>query len=110
MGQPIDAEQFTTLENTPIEFLVHGADATQSYAADGFALGLCVLHLLVSHLGCKLMIGVAARITQRRARVQRMQLTAICIVPRVLLIGWLAPRLGPARTRRYCATSFARRS
>ena len=46
MGAPVGAEHFTTLENSPPDFLLCGAHAAQGYAADAFALGLCWLHLL----------------------------------------------------------------
>ena len=46
LGQPISGRQLTTLENTPPDFLLLGTAATQDYAADAFALGLCWLHLL----------------------------------------------------------------
>ena len=46
LGQPITDQQFTTLENTPPDFLLCGCGANQSFAADAFGLGLCVLHLL----------------------------------------------------------------
>ena len=45
LGQPITDQQFTTLENTPPDFLLCGGGANQSFAADAFGLGLCVLHL-----------------------------------------------------------------
>ena len=45
MGKPVDVCHFTTLENTPIDFLLF-PDAQQSYAADTFQLGLAVLHVL----------------------------------------------------------------
>lgn len=38
--------QFTTLENTPPEFLLLGNAARQSPTADTYCLGLCFLHLL----------------------------------------------------------------
>ena len=38
--------QFTTLENTPPDFLLLGTMARQDYSADMFGLGLCWLHLL----------------------------------------------------------------
>lgn len=37
---------FTTLENTPPDFLLCGTAARADYAADSFALGLCWFHLL----------------------------------------------------------------
>ena len=45
-GAPIDLKHFTTLENTPPDFLLRGTAASQGFAADVFALGLCWLHLL----------------------------------------------------------------
>jgi serine/threonine protein kinase len=49
LGAPVGLEQFTTLENTPIEQLLLGAGATQAYAADTWALGLSLLHLFTGH-------------------------------------------------------------
>ncbi|DAZ95524.1 TPA: hypothetical protein N0F65_001863 [Lagenidium giganteum] len=49
LGKPVTLDQFTTLENTPIEFLLEGDLAVQSFAADTFSLGLCLLHLFT---GC----------------------------------------------------------
>ncbi|KAG9399211.1 hypothetical protein AC1031_012171 [Aphanomyces cochlioides] len=46
LGQPIGIEHFTTLENAPIEFFLHGDAAVQGYAIDAFALGISLLHLL----------------------------------------------------------------
>lgn len=45
LGRPVALDQFTTLENTPIEFLVEGDAAEQSFAGDTFSLGLSLLHL-----------------------------------------------------------------
>lgn len=45
LGSPVTIDQFTTLENSPIEFLLEGDEAKQSYAADTFCFGLCMLHL-----------------------------------------------------------------
>lgn len=45
LGKPVSIDQFTTLENSPIEFLLEGDVAEQSYAADTFSLGLCLIHL-----------------------------------------------------------------
>ncbi|RLN97665.1 hypothetical protein BBJ28_00011613 [Nothophytophthora sp. Chile5] len=45
LDKPVTIDQFTTLENSPIEFLLEGDSARQSYAADTFSLGLCLLHL-----------------------------------------------------------------
>lgn len=41
--------QFTTLENSPPEFLLLGSAARQSYASDTFPLGLCFFHLLTGY-------------------------------------------------------------
>ncbi|KAI9907043.1 hypothetical protein PsorP6_004515 [Peronosclerospora sorghi] len=49
LGTPVTIDQFTTLENTPIEFLLEGDAAEQSYAADTFSLGLCLLHLFTGN-------------------------------------------------------------
>ncbi|CAK4652457.1 unnamed protein product [Aphanomyces euteiches] len=46
LGQPIGIEHFTTLENAPIEFFLHGDATVQGYAIDAFALGISLLHLL----------------------------------------------------------------
>jgi len=49
LGDPITTDQFTTLENSPPEFLIMGSLCRQSYAADTFCLGLSFLHLLTGH-------------------------------------------------------------
>ena len=41
-----DPRFFTTLENTPIDFLILGTEAMQGYEADTWCLGLSVVHLL----------------------------------------------------------------
>ena len=46
LGQPVGTRHFTTLENTPPDFLLLGCGARQDFQADAFALGLCWLHLL----------------------------------------------------------------
>ena len=46
LGRPIGAPQFATLENTPPEYLLCGSDARQGYAADLWAMALCLLHLI----------------------------------------------------------------
>lgn len=48
-GQPISLGQFTTLENTPADFLILGNAAVQGYGHDSFGLGLCMLHLFTGH-------------------------------------------------------------
>ena len=48
-GQPATIGQFTTLENTPPEFMVLGDAATQGHGHDAFGLGLCMLHLFTGH-------------------------------------------------------------
>lgn len=45
LGKPVALDQFTTLENSPVEFLLEGDAAVQSFASDTFSLGLCLLHL-----------------------------------------------------------------
>lgn len=44
-GQPVTIAQFTTLENTPPDFMILGDDARQGHGHDNFGLGLCMLHL-----------------------------------------------------------------
>jgi serine/threonine protein kinase len=48
-GQPATLGQFTTLENTPPEFMILGDLATQGHGHDAFGLGLCMLHLFTGH-------------------------------------------------------------
>lgn len=48
-GQPVTIAQFTTLENTPIDFLILGDSARQGHGHDCFGLGLCMLHLYTGH-------------------------------------------------------------
>lgn len=48
-GQPVTIAQFTTLENTPIDFLILGDAAHQGHGHDCFGLGLCMLHLFTGH-------------------------------------------------------------
>lgn len=48
-GQPITLGQFTTLENSPPEFMICGDNASQGYGHDCFGLGLCMLHLFTGH-------------------------------------------------------------
>jgi serine/threonine protein kinase len=48
-GQPISLGQFTTLENTPADFLILGNAAEQGYGHDSFGLGLSMLHLFTGH-------------------------------------------------------------
>ncbi|RLN51447.1 hypothetical protein BBJ28_00011652 [Nothophytophthora sp. Chile5] len=52
LDKPVTIDQFTTLENSPIEFLLEGDSARQSYAADTFSLGLCLLHLFSGRYAC----------------------------------------------------------
>ena len=42
---PVTAAQFTTLENTPPDYMILGDNATQGHGHDSFGLGLCMLHL-----------------------------------------------------------------
>jgi hypothetical protein len=48
-GQQVTIAQFTTLENTPPDFLILGDHATQGHGHDCFGLGLCMLHLFTGH-------------------------------------------------------------
>lgn len=48
-GQPVTIAQFTTLENTPPDFMILGDVAKQGHAHDCFGLGLCMLHLFTGH-------------------------------------------------------------
>ena len=49
LGEPINLQQFTTLENVPPEYLLLGSVARQAFSADTFPLGLSFLHLLTGH-------------------------------------------------------------
>ena len=48
-GQNVTIAQFTTLENTPPDFLIFGDQALQGHGHDCFGLGLCMLHLFTGH-------------------------------------------------------------
>eukprot|EP00536_Pseudo-nitzschia_multiseries_P006186 jgi/Psemu1/192586/e_gw1.129.50.1 len=48
-GQNVTIAQFTTLENTPPDFLILGDEAIQGHGHDCFGLGLCMLHLFTGH-------------------------------------------------------------
>jgi hypothetical protein len=48
-GQPVTIAQFTTLENTPPDFMILGDEARQGHSHDCFGLGLCMLHLFTGH-------------------------------------------------------------
>ena len=48
-GKPITPAQFTTLENTPPDYLILGNTARQGIGHDSFGLGLCMLHLFTGH-------------------------------------------------------------
>jgi serine/threonine protein kinase len=48
-GQDVTIAQFTTLENTPPDFLILGDQARQGHGHDYFGLGLCMLHLFTGH-------------------------------------------------------------
>jgi serine/threonine protein kinase len=48
-GTPVTKRQFTTLENTPPDFLILGDDAKQGHSHDAFGLGLCMFHLFSGH-------------------------------------------------------------
>jgi serine/threonine protein kinase len=48
-GTPVSIAQFSTLDNTPPDFLILGDDAEQGHSHDAFALGLCMFHLFSGH-------------------------------------------------------------
>ena len=48
-GQPVSLGQFTTLENTPPDYLILGNASEQGIGHDCFGLGLCMLHLFTGH-------------------------------------------------------------
>ena len=48
-GQPVTIAQFTTLENTPPDFMLLGDEAHQGHGHDNFGLGLCMLHLFTGN-------------------------------------------------------------
>lgn len=48
-GQPVMLNNFTTLENTPPDFMILGDAALQGYGHDCFGLGLCMLHLFTGN-------------------------------------------------------------
>ena len=48
-GQPVMIGNFTTLENTPADYMIFGDSATQGYGHDNFGLGLCMLHLFTGY-------------------------------------------------------------
>jgi len=48
-GKPVTIGQFTTIENTPPDYLIKGDAATQGHGHDNFGLGLCMLHLFTGH-------------------------------------------------------------
>jgi serine/threonine protein kinase len=48
-GQPVTIAHFTTLENTPPDYMILGDEAKQGHEHDNFGLGLCMLHLFTGH-------------------------------------------------------------
>jgi serine/threonine protein kinase len=48
-GQQVTIAQFTTLENTPADFMILGDKACQGHGHDNWGLGLCMLHLYTGH-------------------------------------------------------------
>jgi serine/threonine protein kinase len=48
-GQPVTIAHFTTLENTPPDFMILGDEAKQGHEHDSFGLGLCMLHLFTGY-------------------------------------------------------------
>lgn len=59
LGKPVALDQFTTLENSPIEFLLAGDAAVQSFAGDTFSLGLSLLHLFTGRCVYRVIASVA---------------------------------------------------
>ncbi len=56
-SQPVSLGQFTTLENTPPDFLILGNAAEQGYGHDSFGLGLCMLHLFTGNCPYEEILG-----------------------------------------------------
>lgn len=56
-GQRITPGQFTTLENTPPDFLILGNAAKQGHGHDSFGLGLCMLHLFTGNCPYEEILG-----------------------------------------------------
>ena len=48
-GMSVTIAQYTTIENTPPDYMILGDDATQGHGHDNFGLGLCMLHLFTGH-------------------------------------------------------------
>ena len=55
--EPVGIGQFTTLENTPPDFLILGNAAKQGHGHDSFGLGLCMLHLFTGHCPYEEILG-----------------------------------------------------
>lgn len=49
LGSLVGLDHFTTLENSPIEYLFLGSGAQQDYSADTWQLGLSMLHMFTGH-------------------------------------------------------------
>jgi serine/threonine protein kinase len=68
LGAPVAACNFTTLENSPPEFLLCGSAARQGYEADAWGMGLCLLHLLTGRAPYEeLLAGVRCPAELRRS-------------------------------------------
>jgi serine/threonine protein kinase len=66
-GQHVTIAQFTTLENTPPEFMIMGDEARQGHGHDCFGLGLCMLHLFAGHAPYEeLLDGVTCPVNLKR--------------------------------------------
>jgi serine/threonine protein kinase len=59
--KPVHYTHFTTLENSPPEYLILGDAATQGYGADTWALGLCILHLFTGSCPYEEMMTTVSR-------------------------------------------------
>jgi serine/threonine protein kinase len=70
-GQPATLGQFTTLENTPPEFMILGDLATQGHGHDAFGLGLCMLHLFTGYAPYEEILAPVKCPPGLRAKLQR---------------------------------------
>ncbi len=49
-GASVSMANFTTLENTPMDYLIMGESAVQGHGHDNWGLGLCLFHLMSGHM------------------------------------------------------------
>jgi serine/threonine protein kinase len=57
VGCAVTMAQFTTLENSPPEFMYLGDAARQGHSHDAYCLGLCMLHLFTGHAPYEEILG-----------------------------------------------------